>query len=572
MYGNYWALSYWGNYWGSSSGTVVPPVIIATSAGRSGRTFPLPFSYRAYPLPFRSRTFPLDFLRTIPAFRRFVILLEIDFPSGTRGYSVNGARAVNRFYKDQILEFGTISRESSSFGEDYSISDLTVTLANRDQEFSKLAAEGPIYNAPVRALFGDPDRGYGRMTSIFAGSISGDWDISEGRFRFTAHDLAFDRYRLPITKTLKTLNSDVFPNLPTGQEARLVPLVYGDCDIDPLADLDAYDRGGPVPCYLIDPAIGQSKWRYVVTQCEADAVTRVFRYGLLITAGFTATTATYGGRLMTVLDFDASPVDVNRLSEMEITASVRGKVNAVGDMLANPLEQLADYLASYAETPSAQIHPIQYLQARDMAITLGYVGAWVVADNRLTHAEVLAKFSESFQCAVFATRRGVIGFYMKTADALPEPLFQFNEDELGQFRIRSNPSDQISTKLQYNYLYQWTRDFFERQPLYDLPGEEAALGQERRQNLNLWYVRDQATAEQVVLAAAATRKESVKYVEFELSPDFFRMIDLHSVSGVTHYEGIAASGGYINQPFRVVKIELNPDPSSMKIGVLAASA
>jgi hypothetical protein len=55
--------------------------------------------------------------------------------------------------------------------------------------------------------------------------------------------------------------------------------VYGNCDIDPAADLDTYDLGGPVPCYLVDTT---SKWRYVIAQHVCEDVTGIFHYGIPI--------------------------------------------------------------------------------------------------------------------------------------------------------------------------------------------------------------------------------------------------------------------------------------------------
>lgn len=541
------------------------------------RSFPRPFTYRTFPLPFTNRKFPLDFDRLAREFARYVVLLEIDFESGTRYYSYHGVRATTQFYKDRIIELGAISRETPPLGGAYSISDLTVSVANTDMEFSELAGAGPIYDRAVRVRFGDPQRGLSRMTVIFTGQITGDWDISEHVFKFNARDVRYDRFQESVAGSMKRLVTSVFPNLPGGTPAHVVPAVYGDVRVDPDIDLGpsyggSYDGGGPLPAYLIDPDLN----RYVVADSAVKGVPQVFVYGVLADpADYTVTEAVYGGQTMTFLDFAVSPLDPQRTSELEVTVSVQGKVDgsSSGDLIDNPIEQIGDCLATYFETPAGDLETTLYDAVRARMDLDNYKGAWAIVKHEQLRSDVLAKWSESFQCPIMPTKNNKLGFYLNTTDALPTPLVRFRQNDLRGFKNMSNPPSNIATVFTQDYMYHYTKDYFARQPDFVISGEEAWLGRAKRadQPLNLWYVRDEDTADLVAEAAADLRREAVKYVSFELSPDHFRVVDLQSVIGITHFEGIGV-GGYQNEPFRITSLTLSADPRSMKVGVMALNA
>ena len=541
----------------------------------AGRTFPLPFHHRAFPLPFSGRSFPLAFDELAREFGQYVALLEVDWVSGTSRYSFNGVRSPEYFYSDQIISLGTVTRETPSIGGPYSISDLSVSLANREQEFSKLADDDPIFGREVRLLFGDVGRGLSQMQRIFTGIITDDNDITDTVFTFRAEDVRFERYDQKLSASLKTLVSSVFPDLPVGQDPHIVPVVYGACDVDPDADLATYEDGGPLPCYLIDPAISQSKYRYVVAQHACKAVDHVFVYGIEVTTGFAIAEATYDTQLMTVIDFDSDPRDSARSNTLEVTASVSGKTDdglSSGNLITNPAEQFADYLDAYAGTPSGDLDTASYSSVQARMNTDGYAGAWAVVERDDTHAEIGGKWSESFQCQIFATKQNEIGFYLNTTDALATPLITFREHEMGRFRILSNRGN-IATHLQYNWLYSYPKGYFGRQPTYAIPGEEASLGSRFDDNMNQWFVRDATTALAVVQAAADLHLESARLVQFDLSPDGVRLVDMQSVVGVTHFEGIASGGGgWVNNPVRVISLSLDADPRGMKVGIVAVTA
>lgn len=539
------------------------------------RTNPLRFNDRTFPLPFASRSLPLDFDKLARLFSQFVTLVEIDWPSGTQYYSFDGVRSPSLYYEDLLTSIGTISREAPPLGGAYVISDVQIELWNRAEKFSKLKATNAFYGKTVRIKFGDLQDGLANMATVFTGRIN-SWNIANGKLQVTARDISYDRFRPLINTTMKVLDSTTFPNVAQGQEQLLVPVVYGNCGIDPAfaPPSGSYNAGGPVPCYRIDPNVG-GKWRYVVAQHVCKSVDYVFVYGLVVSAAtYTVSTQTYGSVSMTVIDFNADPVVANQASTLEVTAAVQGITNdgtPSGTLLEDPATQLQHFLLNYANTSAGEIDSGLLAAAQAAGAALSYKGAFCIMDRRMAFADVMALFSQSFLLSFFVTRESKFGMYLKTTAAPGSTFVQFTDslDILqGTMNITSNPDTNVASTLQYNYLYSFVKDNFGKQPTLSITGESTNLSQDIRMNLNLTYVRDATTATNIANAYAKLVKENVQYAELEIIPDWFRQADLDTVVGITFWQG-TASGGWTQQTARVVALSIEPAPSALRLKIKA---
>lgn len=206
-----------------------------------------------------------------------VALLEIDFPSGTRRYSFRGVRSPSGYYTDRIQSLGEITYEFNPFSGALSIGDLKITLENHEREFSVLRAQTNFLNVPVRVKFGDIDGGLAALRTLVDARLS-DWRSYTSRRKhlvdLSARDHRFGRFRFPVTDTLKTLNLTDYPNMPANVKVgELIPLPYGNL-------VSTAERPvGQIPAYLVDPAIGQTKYRYALAQGgPLHAIVQVYRY------------------------------------------------------------------------------------------------------------------------------------------------------------------------------------------------------------------------------------------------------------------------------------------------------
>lgn len=535
-----------------------------------GRTSPLRWSGRTSPLPWAYRTSALDFSRLARAFPNLICLIEIDFDTGTEYYSFEGVGTPDHWYEPLVETVGEIQRESPIFGDEYRVSDVNITLINDQQYFTKKkGTPASFYGRTIRILYGDALDGAARMLPIFTGKIYKWANNERGQFTIQARDFSFDRYRRHVHTTARILEAAVFPDIPVGGEPRLVPIVYGDCCVDPNVDLATYDLGGPIPCYLIDTDAG-GKWRYVVAQHICQSVDYVFVYGVKTSAAnYTVTNATYDGVSMTVLDFNADPRQSNRSSELEITAAAKGVTDTgllSGTLLTDPVDVMEHFLLNYASTSSSEIDSATKSVARAASAAAGYACALAIVDKDSPYSEVIARWCQSFLGSVFVTRDSKIGLFVKTTAAPPTPTVIFTADiEMIQDSFSVESNETVASELQYGYMYNYPRDFFGRQPDLTITGQETALGSAISRQVDLYYVRDSATALAVANSHADLLKESVEFQKVDLTPDQFLIVDLNSFVGMTHWQGVAASGGYSGVTVRVYAVGLQPTPTEMKI-------
>lgn len=549
------------------------------------RQRPLLSSYRKRPLPssYRKRPLPYD-LTAVLRNPQFVILVEIDWQSGTEYYSFQEERTPTRTYLPLVQSISRISRESPPIGGEPRIADVRIVLKDESRRFTRKKAGEPFHEREVRILAGDPSYGLSRLNRLYVGKI--DKPKFNARFlTITCKDIAFERFRFRLGDTVKNLTTNVFPFLPAGTESHMVPIVYGDCGLDPanLALSTTHEGGGPVPCYRIDPAMGQSKYRYVVAQHVCLSVDRVFIYGIeTSTTNYAITTATYDGVIMTVIDFNSDPIVSGREAELEVTAAVRGIQDASVGMLENPVEVLKDLMNTYFSTPNSDLDTplwdsaISDARRNTQSFGEGYKVAFALVDRRLRYTDIIQKLCESCLISFFVTKQSTFGVYIRAAgQTITTSLTLTDKIEVirGSFDLELNSHPTLAATLQYNYMYNWVKDYFERQPDYAIPGEAAKHTVVDRENINLWYVRDIDTAEEVVAQYGDLFRENTDYTTVEVTPDLFRAAELNRWADVTHFLGIpvydlsagADDAGFVNVDMRIVAMEIEPTPSKTRV-------
>ncbi len=312
-------------------------------------------------------------------------LVEIQFDTGWEYFSFEGVGTPSQYYEPYVLSIGSIERESPIWGGNFRTGDMDITFINYNQYFTKKkggAAPGKyFYNRPIRVLYGAS--GLSAMTIIFTGRIT-KWRISEsGTFTISARDISYDRFNTHIHETMRVTTPDIFPFMPTGQEPRLVPVVYGNCDIDPSIDLDTYDLGGPIPCYLIDEHTDGHKWRYVVAQHVCKDVPNVFNYGVSLNP------PRITGHYFSLDETETGAASVDRISEdgtvvlsdMNTVLSTTGKVGNGALFTAANLEYLDFYDPPLSEPPATFLPSSSFT-----------VHAWVYIGSKAATRTIAAQY------------------------------------------------------------------------------------------------------------------------------------------------------------------------------------
>jgi hypothetical protein len=500
-------------------------------------------------------------------------LVELEADSGARYYSFCEVETKTppAFYSPKLRELGTIVREISPLaGGDYRISVGELILDNSDGEFSQLKGQEPLRNRGLNLIYGDATPGLLSNFQRIATLRIGVGRLPGNDFVCPLIDPILDRFqKIKLSRDLKTYNQITFPALPADTPPELVPLILGEVSSAGLGD------SGAVKATLIDPAEDQPKYRYAAAQHPGpepiQGIQRVFHYGqLLFPSAYTIVETTYDGTPMTVLDFDEDMRDPNRPDEPEITFDAAGFT--IADILQdNPVHQLLYLLGVPWAVDGSEIDSAAFSLA--FVFATPYKTGFALTNPDETRLEVIQKLCQSAPISFFVDRNGLFSVatfnkewlsgFLEDAQLIDEVLDMIGED----FEVQFN--EQVAAQVQYNWGWNYLKGYFHRQPDSPDIGEAANLGEDIRENVNLWYVRDEFTARTVALGFAHIMREDQQYCELRLPPRFYTL-DLNDVVRVTHRRGPSADGlGYREIFFRIIGIRISPGTDGMEVWIKA---
>jgi hypothetical protein len=244
----------------------------------------------------------------------YLTLIEWQVPGegSARRYSFEGVRAPVKYYKPLLLQAGIVRVEINPLGGELRLGDLQLTFDDSSREFSTILGTTAVFHNTITCLHGDEDGGLAALKPIFFGRIN-SWNSAKGQLRVNCRDERMGFFQQPLRNLFPVLNIADYPNIPENIKlGELIPIPFGA--LVSTADLPI----GHVPGYLVDPAVGQTKYRYVIASIELKDVTAVYRYGVLITTGFVTTIA--AGR--TYLDFNSDQRAVDSISNRDYSRLV----------------------------------------------------------------------------------------------------------------------------------------------------------------------------------------------------------------------------------------------------------
>ncbi len=492
-----------------------------------------------------------------------ITLVQIEFDNGTKYYSFEGI-AADRFYEPKLRGVDSTLRQTSWGNQvGFRISGTVLRLNNADGEFNKLKAETPYRNRTVKVLFGDSGNDISEFTTVFTGKIV-DWSFkSDGIAEIRVNDVIFDTIRRKLGGFLDAKETG-FTDMPGDDQTRLKTIIYGN------VNSVAFSGTGDVPCYLIDPGIGQSNFRYFVARHICKEVTNVYKYGTLLSAG--AWTAFDDGTNQ-FIDITADPQDPDRPDEFEVTADVQGTTDdgtASGTLITNPVTQLDHYLKNYVGAAAGDIETATITQAAAAATSLGYTSAFAIVASTITHETVINRFAESFEIRFFVNRGGKFATTLFFITDIVDPVVLqdiTDENDIIRESFRLEGPKEVASRLQHNYGYNWAKNFFSEQPDKIDTDEQTNLGGDFRSNANLWYVRSSAIAGNVATERLFQLRENQQVVSFEVPVRLFDL-ELNDFMQVTHFTGVAPDGkGYRQVAFIIVSLRIFFRGKQMRVAV-----
>ena len=214
-----------------------------------------------------------------PTTRAVDMCLEVELDAGTDRYSLYGISETYH-WAERILSFSSVRRSIPIGGGLGTVGNCTIKLADADRDFRTVAVENYI-NRRVNLKMADATTG--TLYQVMTGKIQ-SVDFDESSFSLRIRDDSYKKLKEYVSDRIVQDRSD-WANLPSTLKAVLVPVVQG------VVTSSNYRKTGYLKAYLVDPAIGQSKYRYLACQGSA-TISKVFRNGVEVDSGDWAQTQT----------------------------------------------------------------------------------------------------------------------------------------------------------------------------------------------------------------------------------------------------------------------------------------
>lgn len=556
---------------------------------------------RTRPIRFVSRHRPLEYLAGDAVDRtdtgEHIGLVEIDWDTGTEYYSFVGIQSPSAYYDDLVTDVSPIRREVPLFGSDLSAGTATVSLFNRDRAFSIKLSSTEARGRTIRIKFVSLALGLASAITLFAGKII-NYKLSNHIFSVTANDIRYDEiFGALLSQSVPLIDKLNFTGLPLYGSAGLgttppilAPIVMGRLNDNTTSSL----YGHLTPCFLVDTAAAGNPFVYII--CSRPLTTQLntpvfYRYGVVLSPQPTLTTAVYNGHTYAAVTFLTEQRDVTRTNELEIAAWMNGITEDDGASsvpIINPVRMLEYLLDTYTSLDaSTDLDTTLQTAAKTTAASQGYAteqsSAWgsasfggVIYSMDTTWQQVIEKFCESFAMQIYATRYGKIATFVDTDDVAAAEFTVDDETDILKDSFTIDSNNEVASTLDYHFLavpeilVTGEHGEFVECPSYRIPGEKAQIGNyDIRKNVNLPYCRNAHAATEVMRVYADYYAVRSKWIEFDLPIRWFRWADLNRYVGITHRQGISATGGYDNVTARITGMEITVQPTSAKIHIKA---
>jgi hypothetical protein len=501
----------------------------------------------------------------MPAIDSFLhTLIEWELDGSTVYGSFVGTSTPSRFYEGRVLSISSIQREIPMECGLYSVANVDIVWDNSDNYLSHRKASEAWRNRTMRILLGYPDQNIASFSPAMTGIVT-DIEFDGSTVRTTLTDDWLARLDIPITEVIPRVTPGGYPDAaPFDAKPDLIPYVAGTIQ-KPVGTDESTLNVGQLPARRIN----DSTFAYALGLGNLDVID-VYVYGVRTNSGFTLDTFTaIGGELITRLTFTSDPRDLVNHTADEIEVTWNG-LNL--DAEFRPLYQLMNFLVDRGIFTTAEFDLANldlHAQAMD---DRGIQGAWAIIDSSMTVRDVVSEFLNSHACRMYRQPNGVIAFdFLGTVQTATVDLRETNEilDPPG-WHCSMNSVDNVASRLQVNWDWNYVREFYARQPDLNSPSEQNNLRFAKRRNKSLRYARTRDGDDSGPFAIGAVyfqlMKENVQFVSVEIPASYFDDIELGDVVTVTHSKGIGASG-YVAQRVKILSMQIQPSPEVSRLAL-----
>jgi len=509
-----------------------------------------------------------------------LILIELNFSSGTRYYSNVDVRHPSRLYTGKVTRFGTLRRAIPSPVGFPIIGDITVELSNADLEFTNLKDEINALRGTDGSILIGPEGGSrsNDFSVIYTGRIRAAQITGDDKLRITMQDFTFESFKSELDLAFSLAD---FTDLPANFSSSSIRqnIVYGDMTNEGLSNMlgdDLSRAWGAIRC----PYIDVTNRGFHAAKTPVKGVDQVY-----VKEGDTTTLLT-GGQysivevargLETHTEIRVNAGVITNINSALVTANIRGITTtglASGTLITEPEDQLKDYMENYAGVSSSDIDTTSFTTVGLLTTERSWVGAGLI-NQKLTHEEVITRFLISFNFDLYVDISGKIALGLfditTSVEALvdednPTPTFT---EKL--FMLRESFNARENNNVRNKILYSYARDFGQStswlvEEIYEDKGSQADIGEVITESVQFFFVRDTITAFDVVRERNFFQRHTSDRFVFGLPNDVsvINAVELTNDLKLT-YE---SKWGEDGEPLRVVSLGFNLDELKFEVGVM----
>ena len=471
------------------------------------------------------------------------VLIEIDFDSGTRKYSVDYIRPSDDTpYKGNVLRLPSIYNSIGDLSRTFESSRIDIIFDDTDYEFRTLADDEGIKGRAARIQISFINLSLAaNVLTVFTGQIYGGQPLTDLQYKLTFEQTSKN---LDNKYPFKKIDPTDYASAADTAKGQLVPVPWGTVSASGLSG------DGAVLCYMVDTT-QDAEIHLVGLQVDAITVPRVYINKVLktLTTHYTIGTQVIDGFTHTEIRWVAA---VRPTADDEVSCDVSYGTR-------EPCEALKYFMIEFCDYIAGDFDAVSYAAAYAIGVARGYTLDGVMKQERTLSAWRDAVRDE-FELDIWTDPKdGLVHFkYLSSLEPVTKH-YKDNADILEGYVLNQNYSV-ILNYLDYGYNYNYARDYFNNYSYHEDTVSREKQGGTYREFKGFNFIRSSSIASDIAARKVIRRRNPFTLDKCPVSIESFDD-DLADVIQVTHFEGVG-DGGYSARHFQIRK--MSPDLDRMK--------
>lgn len=460
------------------------------------------------------------------------VLIEVDFDSGTRKYSVDYIRPSDDTpYKGNVLRLPSIYNSIGDLSRTFESSRIDIIFDDTDYEFRTLVDDEGIKGRAARIQISFINLSLAaNVLTVFAGQIFSGQPLTDLQYRITLEQVStnFDN-QYPSRK----INLTDYASATDDAKGQLIQIPWGTVSADGLSS------DGAVLALMVDDT-QDAEIHLVGIQVDAITVPRVYINKTLktLTTHYTIGTQVIDGFTHTEIRWVAA---VRPTADDEVTCDVSYGTR-------EPCEAFKYFLIEFCGYANGDFDAVSYAAAYAIGVVRGYTLNGLMREARTLRSwrDVIC---DEFELDIWVDPKdGLFHFKYLSSRESAVKHYKDNTTILDGYKFTTDYT-RILNYIDYGWSYNYARDYFNDYDYLEDVTSQSKHGGTYREFKGLYFTRDETVAADIAARKLVRRKNPFILDKCPLPIESFED-DLADIYQITHFEGIGASG-YAARSFQV---------------------